>query len=378
MTLFRIRYNVVVVVVVTNAILKLLLIVVVAVVMTAAATAHARSSTSGTEAYVHVATTTTTTTATATRTALVQYPLPLVPIVYSRSSQQQKSRFGLVRHDCCTTNHNPAITTTTRLFMEPSCRNTRLGQQPHQQQSFLRRQQRQRTSRSATILLQGLHSLKMTPDDTVQQQQEQQQSSSNPILTSPVVIPSPTNSSSSSISSSSTSATSIASPVITTTNDSLQTITEFDCDNMDYDDDITQREECLIGSEEVLGDGDCLPEVLVTLPTHTTSLSVNRMLRNTERILRNMHVLLQDSSNNNVTTTTTTTTSGSNSNGIRNGKDGISSSSQRIIAAKEAGRTHECIYANNYVDLGKIDTYVLDSVRCLDLPFLFRWLWLVR
>ena len=93
--------------------------------------------------------------------------------------------------------------------------------------------------------------------------------------------------------------------------------------NCDEDD---TSEECVFGSEEILG--ECLPEKLVTLPIHTTSTHVNQLLRNTEQILRNMHI---------------------NSTVIE---------MSQILAAKEAGRAHECIYANNYVDLGKIDTYV--------------------
>jgi hypothetical protein len=83
-------------------------------------------------------------------------------------------------------------------------------------------------------------------------------------------------------------------------------------------------EECVLGSEEALG--ECLPEKLVTLPRHTTSAKVDVLLRNTEHILRNMHI---------------------NSTDIE---------MSQILAAKEAGRAHELIYANNYVDLGKIDT----------------------
>jgi hypothetical protein len=91
--------------------------------------------------------------------------------------------------------------------------------------------------------------------------------------------------------------------------------------NCDEDD---TSDECVIGSEEFLG--ECLPERLVTLPRHTTSEKVDRLLRNTERILRTMHI---------------------NSTDI---------AMSQIVAAKEAGRAHERIYANNYVDLGKIDT----------------------
>jgi hypothetical protein len=92
----------------------------------------------------------------------------------------------------------------------------------------------------------------------------------------------------------------------------------------DYCNEDDTSDECVLGSEEVLG--ECLPERLVTLPRHHTTEKVDRLLRNTERILRTMHV---------------------NSTDIE---------MSQIAAAKEAGRTHERIYANNYVDLGKIDT----------------------
>ena len=99
--------------------------------------------------------------------------------------------------------------------------------------------------------------------------------------------------------------------------------------HVDCDEDDTS-EECVLGSEDILG--ECLPEKLVTLPIHTTSQHVHQLLRNTEQILRNMHI---------------------NSTVIE---------MSQILAAKEAGRTHECIYANNYVDLGKIDTYVIGPI----------------
>jgi hypothetical protein len=110
------------------------------------------------------------------------------------------------------------------------------------------------------------------------------------------------------------------------------TINDFDLGTIDAgdiavhpncDEDETS-EECVLGSEEALG--ECLPEKLVTLPRHTTSAKVDVLLRNTEHILRNMHI---------------------NSTDIE---------MSQILAAKEAGRAHELIYANNYVDLGKIDT----------------------
>jgi hypothetical protein len=131
------------------------------------------------------------------------------------------------------------------------------------------------------------------------------------------------------------SSTSIANPNTDRSNATASTITspspsaEF---HVDCDEDDTS-EECVFGSEEILG--ECLPEKLVTLPIHPKSTHVNQLLRNTEQILRNMHI---------------------NSTVIE---------MSQILAAKEAGRAHECIYANNYVDLGKIDTYVdLHAIRC--------------
>jgi hypothetical protein len=122
--------------------------------------------------------------------------------------------------------------------------------------------------------------------------------------------------------SASTESSTVAPPKIISpsTLSSPSSVFHVDCDEDDT------SEECVFGSEEILG--ECLPERLVTLPIHTTSKHVNQLLRNTEQILRNMHI---------------------NSTDIE---------MSQILAAKEAGRTHECIYANNYVDLGKIDTYV--------------------
>lgn len=79
----------------------------------------------------------------------------------------------------------------------------------------------------------------------------------------------------------------------------------------------------MIGTEAVLG--QCLPLNLVTLPRHPHE-KVNGILAKTEKLLREMHV---------------------NSTEIELTK---------VHMAKEAGRAHERIYANNYVDLGKIDT----------------------
>ena len=77
--------------------------------------------------------------------------------------------------------------------------------------------------------------------------------------------------------------------------------------------------ECLAGTED-----RCLPMHLVTLPRHTHP-GVNAILEKTETILRNIHV------------------------------DSKEFELSKVHMAKEAGRMHERIYANNYVDLGKID-----------------------
>lgn len=82
--------------------------------------------------------------------------------------------------------------------------------------------------------------------------------------------------------------------------------------------------ECMIGTMEVF-DGGCLPLHLVSLPRHSHA-KVNRILEKTEKLLRDIHV---------------------NSTEIE---------LATVHMAKEAGRTHERIYANNYVDLGKINT----------------------
>jgi hypothetical protein len=82
--------------------------------------------------------------------------------------------------------------------------------------------------------------------------------------------------------------------------------------------------ECMIGTIEVF-DGGCLPLNLVTLPRHS-HVKVNDILARTEELLRVMHI---------------------NSTEIE---------LATVHLAKEAGRTHERIFANNYVDLGKIKT----------------------
>jgi hypothetical protein len=89
-------------------------------------------------------------------------------------------------------------------------------------------------------------------------------------------------------------------------------------DGFDEDDD--DEEDCLIRDSE-----HCLPISLVTLPRHS-HVGVNAILKKTEAKLRKIHI---------------------HSRQVELSK---------VDAAKEAGRAHERIYANNYVDLGKIDT----------------------
>ena len=80
--------------------------------------------------------------------------------------------------------------------------------------------------------------------------------------------------------------------------------------------------ECVIGTVET---NNCLSSILVSLPRHRTT-AVNSVLEKTEQVLREMH------------------------------SNGTEFELSKIYMAKEAGRSHERIYANNYVDLGKIDT----------------------
>ena len=149
--------------------------------------------------------------------------------------------------------------------------------------------------------------------------------SSNVINESNTFIPDDdsTNLSSTVIANPNTDIDTVEAPAVTLPSPSA--IFQVDCDEDD--------EECLVGSEELLG--ECLPEKLVTLPIHSTSTHANLLLRNTEQILRDMHI---------------------NSTVIE---------MSQIYAAKEAGRAHECIYANNYVDLGKIDTYVYETCNVI-------------
>lgn len=96
-------------------------------------------------------------------------------------------------------------------------------------------------------------------------------------------------------------------------------------DDPTFDTDVPYDEEdveCMAGTEESYR---CLPVNLVTLPRHSHA-GVDAILDKTETILRTMHV----------------------------GTKEVELS--KIRMAKEAGRTHDVVYANNYVDLGKIDT----------------------
>jgi hypothetical protein len=70
---------------------------------------------------------------------------------------------------------------------------------------------------------------------------------------------------------------------------------------------------------------NCIPIGMVTLPRHSHE-GVNALLENAETILRSIHV---------------------NSKEVER---------DHVIEAKERAHEHEVIHANNYVDLGKIDT----------------------
>ena len=72
-----------------------------------------------------------------------------------------------------------------------------------------------------------------------------------------------------------------------------------------------------------------LAESYLTLPRHSHK-GVNEILLNTERAIRQLH------------------------------KHSRQIQQKTIEAAKEAGREHERVYANNYVDLGKVDTVGFD------------------
>lgn len=71
------------------------------------------------------------------------------------------------------------------------------------------------------------------------------------------------------------------------------------------------------------------PDKLLKLPNHSHA-GVNDILKKTEAVLTSLH------------------------------RHSSEAKTEQIEAAKEAGRAHEAIYANNYVDLGKIDTVGFD------------------
>lgn len=81
--------------------------------------------------------------------------------------------------------------------------------------------------------------------------------------------------------------------------------------------------ECFVSDKDT--DLDCLPIGMVTLPRHSDE-KVSSLLEKTEKFLRFMHI---------------------NSKEVERGL---------VMAAKERAHEHEVIHANNYVDLGKIDT----------------------
>jgi hypothetical protein len=86
-------------------------------------------------------------------------------------------------------------------------------------------------------------------------------------------------------------------------------------------------EDANAGPQTIVGGG--LPPAYVTLPRHSHA-GVNDILKSTEDVVRQLHVHSKK-----VQQTT-------------------------IQAAKEKGRAHEKIYANNYVDLAKVDTVGFD------------------
>lgn len=73
-----------------------------------------------------------------------------------------------------------------------------------------------------------------------------------------------------------------------------------------------------------------LAESYLSLPRHHSHPGVNQILQSTEVAIRQLH------------------------------KHSTQIQTKSIQAAKEAGRAHEKVYANNYVDLGKVDTIGFD------------------
>lgn len=102
----------------------------------------------------------------------------------------------------------------------------------------------------------------------------------------------------------------------------------------DHEEVLMDDDECFVGTYDNTTDiPSCVPMTLVTLPTHS-NVEVNVVLQNAQSTLRTLHMETLDPT----------------------------PLPERIQHAKAKGRDHGYIYANNYVDLGKIDTYV-DSLR---------------
>lgn len=89
-------------------------------------------------------------------------------------------------------------------------------------------------------------------------------------------------------------------------------------------------EECVVGTERntTLGIEYCLPISLATLPRHSNP-AVNSVLEKTESMLYEMHI---------------------------NHSNPYETAESVRARAKDSAHEHERIYANNYVNLGKIDT----------------------
>jgi hypothetical protein len=83
-------------------------------------------------------------------------------------------------------------------------------------------------------------------------------------------------------------------------------------------------------ASEITGAAENLPEELLALPKHSSS-GVNVILAETENLIRNMH---------------------KHSEQIGNRKSSVSN--------KNEGGFHDLIFANSYVDLGKVDTIGFD------------------
>jgi HAD superfamily 5'-nucleotidase-like hydrolase len=99
-------------------------------------------------------------------------------------------------------------------------------------------------------------------------------------------------------------------------------------ESMDTDD-MVELLPPLRGDKTNLSGNESLPEDFMCLPRHSHR-GVNQILEKTESILRGLH------------------------------KNSKRVEMRAAIAAKEAGRSHERIFANNYVDLGKVDTVGFD------------------